>query len=414
MPDEPTKDWRDYQYDAFMLRQKEMALKKGQTSSLAGELAVTQFPDKSIASSAIQPGPLVGDFIISSGSLSSRDYSRFGTGWSLNSDGTISGITALAAPGGSNMQVQYNDNGTLAGASGITWNKNPSVTGLHGGLTVIAASSSASAVQSIGGRVRFDTGDGSPSGGDQSSGGHFTILTGDASANASQCSGGDFYLGCGDSSGNGTQSRGGRISLYAGEASGVGSFCSGGSVTIAAGDTSGANTSTSAIGGDILIYSGDATNASSVSRAGGVYIQTGSAAGTGDGGKVDIWFGSKGPTSSASKKNAALWLSGYSGVLSGNIADDYMAGLIIYPGYDDKNKGYTLTRHNYITLYSAEPYGTTTITDACVFWFPSAAGTHKAVDSGTTKTSPGTVSAWVKVNVNGTVHYIPSYTSKTT
>ena len=45
--------------------------------------------------------------------------------------------------------------------------------------------------------------------------------------------------------------------------------------------------------------------------------------------------------------------------------------------------------------------------------FDAAAGTHKAVDSGTTKTSPGTVSVWMKINVNGTVHYVPAYTSKT-
>jgi uncharacterized protein YijF (DUF1287 family) len=44
----------------------------------------------------------------------------------------------------------------------------------------------------------------------------------------------------------------------------------------------------------------------------------------------------------------------------------------------------------------------------------AAAGTHKAVASGTTKTSPGAVSAWVKININGTIHYMPAYTNTTT
>jgi acetaldehyde dehydrogenase (acetylating) len=54
------------------------------------------------------------------------------------------------------------------------------------------------------------------------------------------------------------------------------------------------------------------------------------------------------------------------------------------------------------------------MTDAHVFRFDAAIGTHKAVDSGTTKTSPGTVSAWVKININGATHYMPAYASKTT
>ena len=49
-----------------------------------------------------------------------------------------------------------------------------------------------------------------------------------------------------------------------------------------------------------------------------------------------------------------------------------------------------------------------------VFRFPAAAGTHSTVDAGTTKTTPGTVNAWVVININGTEHYIPAYTSKTT
>src|SRR5205809_3621216 len=47
--------------------------------------------------------------------------------------------------------------------------------------------------------------------------------------------------------------------------------------------------------------------------------------------------------------------------------------------------------------------GPAALTDMCVFRFNAAAGTHKAVDAGTTKTTPGTVSAWIKHNVNGKI-----------
>lgn len=73
---------------------------------------------------------------------------------------------------------------------------------------------------------------------------------------------------------------------------------------------------------------------------------------------------------------------------------------------------FTADRLNYHVL--SQPTGAATITDAAVFRFDAAIGTHKAVDSGTTKTSPGTVTAWVKVNINGTIHYMPAYSSKTT
>jgi hypothetical protein len=55
----------------------------------------------------------------------------------------------------------------------------------------------------------------------------------------------------------------------------------------------------------------------------------------------------------------------------------------------------------------------TTLTDACVFRFDAAAGTHKAVDGATTKTTPSGVDAWVKINVNGAIRFIPAYVSKT-
>lgn len=72
---------------------------------------------------------------------------------------------------------------------------------------------------------------------------------------------------------------------------------------------------------------------------------------------------------------------------------------------------FTVTRQNYIELDT--PTGTATITNACVFNFDAAAGTHKCVDAGTTKTTPTGVNAWMVTNVNSTLYYAPIYNSKT-
>lgn len=104
--------------------------------------------------------------------------------------------------------------------------------------------------------------------------------------------------------------------------------------------------------------------------------------------------------------------------LSGNVTDSYIGSLTLDPGYIVDDAGdYTITRHNYIDVNNpseTETSGTITISDAAVFRFDADAGTHKAIDSGSTKTTPGTVDAWLKVNINGTVYYSPLYTSKTT
>lgn len=75
------------------------------------------------------------------------------------------------------------------------------------------------------------------------------------------------------------------------------------------------------------------------------------------------------------------------------------------------NGAFTITRYDWIELDN--PTGAATITDATVFYFNAAAGTHKCIDAGTTKTSPGTVTAWVKFNINGTIYYGNCYSSKT-
>lgn len=100
--------------------------------------------------------------------------------------------------------------------------------------------------------------------------------------------------------------------------------------------------------------------------------------------------------------------------ITGAVTDAYTAGVSLTPTYTAAT-AQTVTRHNYLNL--ANPVltgaGPAALTDATVFRFDAAAGTHKAVDAGTTKITPGGVDAWVKVNVNGTIYYMPAYTSKT-
>lgn len=109
------------------------------------------------------------------------------------------------------------------------------------------------------------------------------------------------------------------------------------------------------------------------------------------------------------------WELEVSRTITGAVTDGYAGGILLDPAYSAAT-ALTVTRHNYIDVQnvSLAGVGPAALTDACVFRFDAAAGTHKAVDSGTTKTTPGTVDAWVKVNVNGTVYYMPAYTSKTT
>lgn len=100
--------------------------------------------------------------------------------------------------------------------------------------------------------------------------------------------------------------------------------------------------------------------------------------------------------------------------IAGGVTDGYTGSLRITPTYTAAT-ALTVTRHNYFDLNTPtlSGAGPAALTDACVFRFNAAAGTHKAVDGSSTKTTPGSVQAWVKWNVNGTIHYTPAYTSKT-
>jgi hypothetical protein len=94
----------------------------------------------------------------------------------------------------------------------------------------------------------------------------------------------------------------------------------------------------------------------------------------------------------------------------GTTVDGYSGAIGMTPVYTGSSQ--TLTRHNYFDI-QRPTLTSVTLTDACLFRFPAGAGTHEAVDGSSTKTSPGSVDAWVKINLNGTVAYIPAYFSKT-
>ena len=104
--------------------------------------------------------------------------------------------------------------------------------------------------------------------------------------------------------------------------------------------------------------------------------------------------------------------------LTGDVTDSTTTQLEISPNYTVADAGnHTVTRQNYINIKNVattETSGTITITDGAVMRFNADAGTHVCVDASSTKTTPSSVDAWIKTNINGTIYYTPCYTSKTT
>ena len=181
-----------------------------------------------------------------------------------------------------------------------------------------------------------------------------------------------------------------------------------------AGSTNGASIvcqdSTSGNAEGFSVTAGNATSGNA--KGGGIAFQAGNGNGTQDAGLFQLLVGTKGSTAgqAVGDTNGFVEIISHTAArVTGSTSDDYAAGLRMDPSYQG---AFTLTRHNYIDLQQPS-LSSTTLTDACVFRFDAAAGTHKAVDSGSTKTTPGTVDAWLKVNINGTVYYVPAYTSKT-
>ncbi len=100
--------------------------------------------------------------------------------------------------------------------------------------------------------------------------------------------------------------------------------------------------------------------------------------------------------------------------ITGATANGYAAALTLDPGYTAAT-AQTVTRHNYLDIQnpSLAGAGPAALTDACIMRFDAAIGTHKAVDAASTKTTPTAVDAWIKVNLNDVVGYVPCYLSKT-
>lgn len=113
------------------------------------------------------------------------------------------------------------------------------------------------------------------------------------------------------------------------------------------------------------------------------------------------------PANVAAATSLAIRTNG-SDTLTGNVTDAFTGAIAIHPTIAG---AFTATRMNYIDLNN--PAGAATVTNACALRFDAAAGTHKAVDAATTKTTPSGVDAWVKINLNGTLAYMPAYLSKT-
>ncbi len=96
--------------------------------------------------------------------------------------------------------------------------------------------------------------------------------------------------------------------------------------------------------------------------------------------------------------------------LTGGLADGYTGAIDVTPSYAG---AFTVSRHNYWNVPNPGLSASAVLTDACVFRFDANAGTHKAVDGSSTKTTPSGVDAWIKHNINGTIYYSPVYLSKT-
>lgn len=107
-------------------------------------------------------------------------------------------------------------------------------------------------------------------------------------------------------------------------------------------------------------------------------------------------------------------LSGVTATLTSDSDQGYAAGIEMSPNYAGDGSTRTIGKHVYLNCIDVTTATGAVITNAVLASFPGA--THAAIDSGTTKSSPGTVNAWLKVSTGtfpGTIGYIPIYTSKT-
>ena len=95
--------------------------------------------------------------------------------------------------------------------------------------------------------------------------------------------------------------------------------------------------------------------------------------------------------------------------LTGNLNDVNSGGISFDPVISG---GHTVSRYNYLKFENPFLGLSAVLTDACIMQFDANAGSHKAIDSGSAHPDIDTTDAWIKININGTVHYIPAYTDK--
>jgi hypothetical protein len=221
-PDPLPGDWKTHEYDSFLIREKELNKStQGTWSALQQGLQVTQFPDSSIDASSLKPGSMVGDFKIANGSIQSRDYAKLGTGWSLNSDGTVDGITATVGDLIETYEIRdsqlgrgliiYSQDDDSAGSIDITGGDSSAAVGGYVYLT----GGDATAGNNDGGQVNIEGGKGNGSG----AGGWINIDAGDSQNSGGTGDGGFIYLTAGN--GGRTSGDGGDVVIRGGNASGT-------------------------------------------------------------------------------------------------------------------------------------------------------------------------------------------------
>ena len=104
--------------------------------------------------------------------------------------------------------------------------------------------------------------------------------------------------------------------------------------------------------------------------------------------------------------------------ITASTTNTYTGSLVEAPTFTaNTSSALTISSHNYLEfknpVVTVTGTGSLSITNAAAMQFDASASTHKALSPATTKTTPGGVDAWIKVNINGTVYSIPAYLSQT-
>lgn len=110
-----------------------------------------------------------------------------------------------------------------------------------------------------------------------------------------------------------------------------------------------------------------------------------------------------GPTGGGSVPNSTFEIE-ETKALTGNLSYGRASALTFDPGYTG---AFTVTKHIYQEIQDVSTAGGAAVTDAVLFYFDAALGTHKATTN-TDKTANAKVGT-IKVDVNGTIRHIQLY-----